>query len=72
LARIRPNWNELHHFALGVELEGLYLLREAGVPITNATFPWVGWRSIMLQDPEDNVVALVANDPSVLDAGATA
>jgi catechol 2,3-dioxygenase-like lactoylglutathione lyase family enzyme len=66
----------LHHFALGVELEGLYLaerlLREAGVPITNATFPWVGWRSIMLQDPEDNVVELVANDPSVLDAGATA
>ncbi len=61
----------LHHFALGVELAELdaaaRLLAAADVAVAERTFPWVGWRSLMLRDPEDNVVELVAFDPAVLD-----
>ncbi len=61
----------LHHFALAVALEDLRktaaALEAAGVKTAERVFPWVGWRSLMLQDPEGNVIELVADDPSVLD-----
>ena len=61
----------LHHFALAVRLEDLHktaaILESAGVKTVERVFRWVGWRSLMLQDPENNVVELVADDPSVLD-----
>ncbi len=66
-----PARSTLHHLALGLSLESLHaaarLLHEAGIPALERTFPWVGWRSLMLSDPEDNTVELVASDPSVLD-----
>lgn len=61
----------LHHFALTVALGDLRrtaaVLEAAGVKTAERVFPWVGWRSLMLQDPEGNVIELVADDPSVLD-----
>lgn len=73
-AGLDPSRTTIHHFALALDLEALRrataLLRQAGVAATERTFPWVGWRSLMLQDPEGNVVELVADDPSVLDPGA--
>ena len=40
------------------------LLGQAGVATTERVFSWVGWRSLKLEDPEGNVVELVADDPS--------
>ena len=61
----------MHHFALAVRLTDLRktaaILEAAGVKTSERVFQWVGWRSLMLQDPEGNVVELVADDPSVLD-----
>lgn len=63
----------LHHFALAVSLPALddaaRLLSAAGVTTHERTFPWAGWRSLMLQDPEGNTVELVADDPSLLANG---
>jgi catechol 2,3-dioxygenase-like lactoylglutathione lyase family enzyme len=62
----------LHHIALGIRLEDLHnaahLLGRSGVPTVERTFPWVGWRSLMLRDPETNTVELVASDPTILAA----
>ena len=64
----------MHHFALTIALEDLHrtaaLLEAAGVKTAERVFQWVGWRSLMLQDPEGNVIELVADDPSVLDLNA--
>ena len=58
----------LHHFALAMSLpslrEAAQLLAKAGVAAHERTFPWVGWRSLMLVDPEGNTVELVADDSS--------
>jgi catechol 2,3-dioxygenase-like lactoylglutathione lyase family enzyme len=60
----------LHHFALTVSLPNLRraegLLADAGVATTERTFPWAGWRSLMVADPEGNTVELVAVDPAIL------
>ena len=73
-AGLDPTRTTIHHFALAVGLEDLraaaVLLGQAGVATTERVFSWVGWRSLMLQNPEGNVVELVADDPSVLDPGA--
>jgi catechol 2,3-dioxygenase-like lactoylglutathione lyase family enzyme len=59
----------LHHFTLSVSLSDLFKARElltsAQVPTHGRTFTWAGWRSLMIADPEGNVVELVASDPSI-------
>jgi catechol-2,3-dioxygenase len=64
----------MHHFALAIALKDLRrtaaALEGAGVKTVERVFHWVGWRSLMLQDPEGNVIELVADDPSVLDPNA--
>ena len=64
----------LHHFALTIALEdyegALAGFEARGVPFNVSTYPWVGWRSIHVQDPEGNCVELVAYDAGVLDESA--
>lgn len=59
----------LHHFSLAVSLQDLLKAREllsaAQVPTYDRVFAWAGWRSLMIADPEKNVVELVASDPSI-------
>ena len=68
-AGLDPTRTTIHHLALAVDLASLVtaasLLRAVGLAVTERTFPRVGWRSLMLQDPERNVVELVADDPSI-------
>jgi catechol 2,3-dioxygenase len=62
----------MHHFALSVSLPSLLraaeLLASARVLTFERTFAWAGWRSLMIADPESNVVELVALDPSLREA----
>ena len=68
---VDPSRSTLHHMAFSLTLESLdaaaRLLVSSGIPTHPRAFPWVGWRSLMLSDPEDNTVELVAFDPAVLD-----
>ena len=60
----------LHHFALTIALDDydavMADLKDKGVPFNVSTYSWVGWRSIHIQDPEQNCVELVAYDDDVL------
>ncbi|MEO1331276.1 MAG: VOC family protein [Pseudomonadota bacterium] len=62
----------LHHVALSTALDTLpdweRRLEAAGVAFNRRVFEWAGWRSLFLQDPDGNVVELVAVDPSLRDA----
>lgn len=62
----------LHHFALSIPLAeypaALDALRARGHRVATRTYPWIGWRSLYVRDPEDNVVELVCFDPAVLEA----
>jgi catechol 2,3-dioxygenase len=62
----------LHHFALTIPLAeydaALEFLRARGHTVATRTYPWIGWRSLYVRDPEDNVVELVCYDRSVLAA----
>ena len=68
-AGLDPDRTTIHHFALAIDAENLRsieaALLAAGVSVEERTFPWVGWRSLMLEDPEGNVVELVADDPTM-------
>ena len=65
----------MHHFSLAVDFENLQAIEAAlvaaGLAVEERVFPWVGWRSLMLEDPEGNVVELVAVDPTLADFAST-
>ena len=42
-------------------------LEAAGVQVTPKEFPFFGWRSLFVRDPEGNTVEFVCHDPSVRD-----
>jgi len=62
----------LHHFALSIPLDeypaALETLQARGHKVATRTYPWIGWRSLYVRDPEGTVVELVCFDPSVLAA----
>lgn len=62
----------LHHFALSIPLAeydaALEFFAARGHQVATRTYPWIGWRSLYVRDPEDNVVELVCYDRSVLAA----
>ena len=66
-----PKSTTLHHFAVTIGLEDYEAaadhLEARGVAFNRREFAWVGWRSLFMEDPEGNVVELVAYDASVLD-----
>ena len=68
-----PETTSLHHLALTIPLAeydaALASLRARGLKVATRTYPWVGWRSLYVQDPEGNVVELVCFDPAVLEDG---
>ena len=59
----------LHHFAFEILLDDYWLekerLEKLGYDLVTTTHGWGHLRSIYLQDPEENVVELVAYDASV-------
>lgn len=59
----------LDHFAFEIPLSAYDDERErlAGhdIDLREKTFEWVQWRSLFFRDPEDNLVELVAHDPSI-------
>ena len=61
----------LHHFALTIDLNDfepfLARMETLGIPCNTTVYPWVGWRSIQIQDPEGNCIELVAYDSTVLE-----
>ena len=65
-----PEATTLHHFALTIPLAeydaAVESLRSQGLNIALRTYPWIGWRSLYVRDPEGNVVELVCFDPAVL------
>ena len=70
-AGLDPNRTTMHHFSLAIDIENLQAIETAlvaaGLAVEERVFPWVGWRSLMLEDPEGNVVELVAADPTLSD-----
>ena len=61
--------SSLHHFALEIDKRDydaiLNYLTSGGVPVKTRVFNWIQWKSIYLQDPEQNVVELVCYDPTI-------
>ena len=66
-----PPSTTLHHFALTIPLAeydaALAYFQNSGTPVATNTYPWIGWRSMYVRDPDDNVVELVCFDRSVLE-----
>jgi catechol 2,3-dioxygenase len=60
-----PRLSTLHHFAIEISLNQYWRVLELH-PNTQ-THPWIGWRSIYVSDPDDNVVEFVCYDASVLE-----
>ncbi|QQA42937.1 VOC family protein [Pelagovum pacificum] len=62
--------SSLHHIALSLPFaEQEAVMRwyeETGQPYRVEHFDWVGWRGIFTEDPEGNVVELVAYDDTLL------
>ena len=67
-----PSSTTLHHFALTIPLAeydvALAYFEDRAIPVTTNTYPWIGWRSMYVRDPDDNVVELVCFDASVLES----
>lgn len=40
-------------------------LEAAGLDVVTATHQWVAWRSLYVEDPEENTVELVCHDPEI-------
>ncbi|SEA88711.1 VOC family protein [Rubrimonas cliftonensis] len=63
-----PETSTLHHIALSVDWEAqdaaLARLAALGLPARSERFDWIGWRGVFTEDPEGNVVELVAADPA--------
>ena len=66
-----PPSTTLHHFGLTIPLAeydaALSYFTDRNIAVTTNTYPWIGWRSMYVTDPDDNVVELVCFDPSVLE-----
>lgn len=66
---VATSTSPLHHFALSIAFSELAAwearLNDEGVAFNRRCFDWVGWRSLFFQDPDGNVVELVAVDPSL-------
>ena len=59
----------VHHIAFSIALEDFEperaRLESLGLDISLSTHGWVQWRSLYVNDPDDNLVEFVAFDPSI-------
>lgn len=57
------------HIAFTVDLTDFYSekdrLESLGIPTRTSTHGWVQWRSLYVNDPDDNLVEFVCYDPSI-------
>jgi catechol 2,3-dioxygenase len=65
-----PRLSTLHHFAIEISLEEyenvVHHLAKHKLNPSTAAHDWIGWRSIYVSDPDNNIVEFVSYDASVL------